>query len=537
MELSLLRLDQTGMEFPGYVFDMDYLVTDGYEATHIKDGGLFFDQCETTAWYNRTRFRGNAQNPAKQPFFPLFALINYTAQTDVDSMSTGYRQAYSWGTQRDAYRLSIGHDLRFVKQELSEVSNGVSLGLPIPFVNRNSPIPRSYSVNPGIFLEYEEEFLEDWTYRSGARFDYIETDIVEDAANLAQVGLQTIPASYAEIVGTNQFNRDFQNFSAFSSLDYKFNRELTQTLSLGYAERSPNLTELYAAQPFMLLLQNGLNNVTGDPRLKDEKLVQLDLAWDYKTKPLKAGLRVYHAWAFDYITFENTRVQFVPPVGDVGQVSLRYVNTDLATFTGFESFAELYPEDALTPFVTMKFVDGRDRTRNGDFATLEGSNGNASRKVFGAIRGAASNIIGADSEPLPGVSPFESRAGLRWKDTSRAKRWSVELSARMVDQQTRIASSLLETPTPGFTTWDLRTVFRPAFADALTMTMGIENFTDKNYREHLDFRTASGLAVFQPGITFYTAPALIGNTFVDQAVPACLILLRFSIFVAEVATP
>ncbi len=173
-------------------------------------------------------------------------------------MSTGYRQAYSWGTQRDAYRLSIGHDLRFVKQELSEVSNGVSLGLPIPFVNRNSPIPRSYSVNPGIFLEYEEEFLEDWTYRSGARFDYIETDIVEDAANLAQVGLQTIPASYAEIVGTNQFNRDFQNFSAFSSLDYKFNRELTQTLSLGYAERSPNLTELYAAQPFMLLLQNGL---------------------------------------------------------------------------------------------------------------------------------------------------------------------------------------------------------------------------------------------------------------------------------------
>jgi outer membrane receptor protein involved in Fe transport len=36
----------------------------------------------------------------------------------------------------------------------------------------------------------------------------------------------------------------------------------------------------------------------------------------------------------------------------------------------------------------------------------------------------------------------------------------------------------------------------------LTLVGGVENLTNKFYREHLDLRTGRG--VFQPGITFYT---------------------------------
>jgi outer membrane receptor protein involved in Fe transport len=32
---------------------------------------------------------------------------------------------------------------------------------------------------------------------------------------------------------------------------------------------------------------------------------------------------------------------------------------------------------------------------------------------------------------------------------------------------------------------------------------GVENFTDRNYQEHLDFRSADGYRMLQPGITFY----------------------------------
>ncbi len=86
---------------------------------------------------------------------------------------------------------------------------------------------------------------------------------------------------------------------------------------------------------------------------------------------VRTGLRGFHAWAFDYVTFENTGVTRDPFTGQIIQVSLRSVNTDLATLTGCESFFELAPNERLTPFFNCRYVDGRDRTRNGNFATVE----------------------------------------------------------------------------------------------------------------------------------------------------------------------
>lgn len=72
--------------------------------------------------------------------------------------------------------------------------------------------------------------------------------------------------------------------------------------------------------------------------------------------------------------------------------------------------------------------------------------------------------------------------------------------ARIVDNQDRVASgSLLEKPTPGFTTYDFRGFWRPY--DRLTILFGVLNFTDKQYREHLDNR--AGDQLFQPGISGY----------------------------------
>ncbi len=131
LELNVLRLDQTNVVFPGYVFDIDDLVTDGYEVTHTHRGSGLFDAVATEAWYNRTRFNGDAQNLQKRPFFPVLDAIGYLGSTDVDSMSTGYRQAFVLGgTDNDLYKLSIGHDLRFVKQELNEISDSFTLGFP-----------------------------------------------------------------------------------------------------------------------------------------------------------------------------------------------------------------------------------------------------------------------------------------------------------------------------------------------------------------------------------------------------------------------
>jgi outer membrane receptor for ferrienterochelin and colicin len=255
----------------------------------------------------------------------------------------------------------------------------------------------------------------------------------------------------------------------------------------------------------MLLLQNGLNNVTGDPTLAKEKLFQLDLGAEYHDDWLKTGGRVFHAWGIDYITFENTRVNFVPPNGDVGQVSLRYVNTDLATILGGEWFGELFPYSPLTPFANLRVVDGRDRTRNGNFATTNGNSVNASRKIAGEVRGAFNQgqVVATESEALPSMPPVEMRAGWRLHDTSPQQDWTIELSARIVNRQSRVATSLFETVTPGFTTWDTRSVFRVHQVKGMVVALGIENMFDKLYREHFDFRTSNGLSTFQPGTNFY----------------------------------
>ncbi|MFK8112394.1 MAG: TonB-dependent receptor [Rubripirellula sp.] len=508
IELSLLRLDQTDVEFPGYVFDIDALVTDGYEVAFIDSDPDYGDRVATEVWYNRTRFSGGAQNPEKRAQFPLLNRLRYVGVTDVDSLSTGYRQARTWGTNEEEGRLVLGHDLRFIKQELNEISNGTTLGLPLPLTNRNSPIPRSFAVNPGLFAEYTEQVLRDWTFKTGARVDYMQTDIVDDQAKLDEVGLDTFPASFEEILGTDVAQTDRVMWSLYGSLTRQVSDKMVTSSSLGYAQRAPNLTELYAAQPFLLLLQNGLNNVTGDPTLKREQWLQTDMSIDFNGDNLRYGIRGFYGWGFDYITFENTSIQRGPPNGDVQQVSLRYVNTALATMAGFESFAELFPQKRTSPFVSMRYVDGRDRTRNGDFATTNGQQGVSSAKIEGQQRGFFSGLVGGDSEPLPGISPLETKIGLRLRDDVSDPKWNVEIAARIVDNQDRVATSLLETPTAGFTTYDIRGTFRPEFSENLVIVGGVENFTDKTYRDHLDFRSLTGIDIFKPGVNFYVGADL-----------------------------
>ena len=75
----------------------------------------------------------------------------------------------------------------------------------------------------------------------------------------------------------------------------------------------------------------------------------------------------------------------------------------------------------------------------------------------------------------------------------------LEFSARVVDNQDRVATSLGEETTPGFTIYDIRSYWRPY--DDLMLTAGVENFTDKLYRTFFDTRVFS--QVFQPGFNFY----------------------------------
>ena len=72
----------------------------------------------------------------------------------------------------------------------------------------------------------------------------------------------------------------------------------------------------------------------------------------------------------------------------------------------------------------------------------------------------------------------------------------------MVGQQDRFAATFGEVATAGFTLYDIRGYYR--IGQATLLTLGVENFTDKRYLEHLDLRTIGLGPTFQPGASFYT---------------------------------
>jgi iron complex outermembrane recepter protein len=505
VEFNAIRLDQTDVEYPGQAFDMDYLVTDGYNlAYEVTDQGLF-DRLVVDVWYNRTRFTGSAQSPWKRQQFPLFFLWDYEGFTDVDTTSTGFQAAFSWG-DRESNEVTAGVDFRYVGQEVNEISSGFK---DFVFFNDvNSPIPQSEWMNPGLFVEHTRA-LDDATWLNvGARVDLTTTDVTDDPAKLQELGTRFPQHSLAEILGTDQFEQNFGTWALYGSLRHELNDNLAVVASAGHAERPPSSTELYAAETFLFLLGNGMNIAVGDPLLHAEQSWQIDLGLEANYSRMRMGINGFHAWLPDYITFENLGV--APSPYAPMQVALKYVNTELAVIRGFESYVEYELNDWLTPFATLRYVDGRDLTRNGDFATQQADGGNSSERVLGLPRGAFSGVAGAASEPLPSIYPFETRLGLRVGPPCAESPWGLELSVRLVDAQNKVASSLLETPTPGFAVCDLRTYIRPR--ENLLVSIGVENLFNADYREHLDFRMPAGspfdISLQQPGVNFYCSTDL-----------------------------
>jgi outer membrane receptor protein involved in Fe transport len=475
LEFSYLRLDQTDVEYPGQAFDMDFLVTDGYDLTYILENQAYFDYLTLDTWYNRTRFEGNSQRSGKRRQIPqLDDPLEFAGFTDVDAMSTGFRLATTWGAPDDA-QLTAGVDLRRLSQQLNETDISPLLDTSIADQNFNFPIPRSHSTNPGLLVEGVLPLGRRLTIKSGARMDWVFTDAVRSVPNTDLDADGTIDDLEESLGGA--FDQSFTLGSAFVTAQYAIDPRWTASSGFGYAMRPPTLTELYAGLPFLAILQHGFTKVLGNPNLAAERLWQVDVGVDADYDRFRGSIRGFHAWVGDYITLQA--FGNVPGMTNPDAALVQFINTDLATLAGVEGCVEHDWTDWLTCFGTLSYVEGRDQTHG--------------------IREYPSFFGDGPQEPLPGIVPLESRLGLRVHDPNEQRRWAVEFSARIVDNQDRVASSLLEQETAGFTTYDLRAYWQAT--DCMLLVAGVENLTDKYYREHLDLRT--GYGVFQPGRSFY----------------------------------
>lgn len=84
--------------------------------------------------------------------------------------------------------------------------------------------------------------------------------------------------------------------------------------------------------------------------------------------------------------------------------------------------------------------------------------------------------------PLAAIPPLTVDAALRRSFTTTALRW-VELEVLGADRQERVSTAAGERPTPGYAVLNARFGLEAAGA---TVTAGVENILDKEYRAHLD---------------------------------------------------
>src|SRR5205814_6303111 len=163
------------------------------------------------------------------------------------------------------------------------------------------------------------------------------------------------PIIYSSNPADADLTRDFQLFSAYVSGEYKLDEHLTALSSYGYAMRPPTPTELYAAGPFVGVLQQGLSRLIGDPSLAAERLNQLDVGLKADYGWFKGGVTGFYAYIDNYITFDQNK-------GGTGITQVVFTNTDEATLAGAELFGQADLTSWFTPFGSLSYVQGEERT-------------------------------------------------------------------------------------------------------------------------------------------------------------------------------
>ncbi|MBP86693.1 MAG: hypothetical protein CMJ64_08255 [Planctomycetaceae bacterium] len=431
-------------------------------------------------------------------FVPGYAI------TTVEAISTGSRFAFTWGDE-SSDQSTLGADVTVVTQELNDIEDPLGLGF-FPFFRGplNLPIPPSRSTDVGLFADRSWHPSDDVTLSAGARVDFVSTDAdnaVPDLRDTFNFPFPPITVSTLKQAGLDQ---SFTPWSVYLNGEYEADCDWTFVGGVGYGERPPSLTELYTAGSFIGSLQPGLTRLEGDPELQSERRLQADLGWRTEQGPFNVSLNGYYAWTWDFITYDDID-------GGVGTVAgladgsdfqrAAYTNTNFATLAGFELLGDVLLTDGLTAYGIVNYVEGFDRSRDDPSRV-----GTILRPLVGQpATNSRSNIGGIDTEPLPGITPLEAIVGLRLHQRCPNPAWGAELEARIVNDQYRIARTLSEIATPGFTIWNIRGFWQAR--ENLTVIAGVENLGDKFYREHLDFR--SGRGVFQPGVNFYVSTEMV----------------------------
>jgi hemoglobin/transferrin/lactoferrin receptor protein len=312
-----------------------------------------------------------------------------------------------------------------------------------------SPLPDAFYRSIGLYTQDEWRlFSERLVMVLGGRFDRIETQNQETLNPLYEVvdGVRNDTPAGQTLLWQAEAARN-HSWSGNLSLLYRFMPQMDVTLNLARSFRAPSLEERY-----QYIDQGSLVKV-GDPALAPEAGTFSDLGvrlWSERLQLQISG-------------FYNRMKNLVADVPGLYEDRKALLKSNIGE-------AELYGGDFRIDFKPMQNCAVWARA--------------------GYVHG--ENLLA--EEPLPQIAPLNGSVGyhngcLSW--------FAFDLSAVMFSTQERIATGEIRTPGYAYYTLYLNSRAIPLLGSQMFLTLGIENLTNRTFRNHLS--TNRGVLAIEPG--------------------------------------
>jgi iron complex outermembrane receptor protein len=305
----------------------------------------------------------------------------------------------------------------------------------------------------GVFAEIKKSYNSQILFSSGLRYDsdYYKGMVFDE--------------SFLSFYQDADSKVDFGNMSFHIGADYLISDKNTISLRLGQGVRSPAAKELYINR--FNIGRDGYEYL-GNPLLNPEQNRQIELT--YVSSGEKYHLRgsAFYSAMRNYISAEYDST--LPKVMRTVPGVKRFINVKNAYRTGGELQFDYYLTPDLNISNIIAYTYGQNTTMN---------------------------------EPLMEIPPLEYQFRAHY-NFGVGKKY-VCLDSRLAARQSRISESFNERETPGFNIWNLSAGYE--ITSNLDITVGIENFFNQWYYEHLNralkYTGMKGQNFYEPGRNFY----------------------------------
>lgn len=234
-----------------------------------------------------------------------------------------------------------------------------------------------------------------------------------------------------------------KNISA--QLSKKLNQSIKLSAGIGYTERLPTASEMFG---FYLFNAGDGYDYIGNPELKLEKSVQIDLALLYNQKKSRIQINGYFSRVRNFIAGKINTAFSTMTIGAHGVKS--YVNIPYALVAGAEASGFFKPHPGFDLVTTIRYTSAKDNNK----------------------------------QPLPYVAPLKNISTVRYQP----KRFSVQMETESAFRQNQVSKQYGEDITAGYFLLHCRIGYSTTiFKNSIELQGGAENIFDAQYHDHLDW--------------------------------------------------